>query len=94
MVENANSNGVRPLSYTFEVASDSAFQNKVFARSNVTPGTNGKTTQHARPAAPSGKTYHWRARAEDGANTGPYMTAAFDVLPQPELGAPGLISPI
>ena len=38
MVENANSNGVRPLSYTFEVASDSAFQNKVFARSSVTPG--------------------------------------------------------
>ena len=51
MVENANSNGVRPLSYTFEVASDSAFQNKVFARSNVTPGTNGKTTITLDPLA-------------------------------------------
>ena len=28
MVENANSNGVRPLSYSFEVASDSAFRRK------------------------------------------------------------------
>lgn len=93
MVDNAASNGVRPLSYTFEVASDSAFQNKVFARSNVTPGSNGKTTQTL-DTLPVGKTYHWRARAEDGANTGPYMTAAFDLLPPPELGAPGLISPI
>jgi hypothetical protein len=92
-VENANSNGVRPLSYTFEVASDSAFQNKVFARSNVTPGSNGKTIITLDPLA-VGKAYHWRARAEDGANTGPFMTAAFEVLPQPELGAPGLVSPV
>jgi hypothetical protein len=75
------------------VASDSAFQNKVFARSSVSPGTNGKTTQTLDPL-PVGKTYHWRARAEDGANTGPYMTAAFEVLPQPELDAPGIISPV
>jgi hypothetical protein len=93
MVENANSNGVRPLSYTFEVASDSAFQNKVFGRSNVTPGTNGRTTVTLDPLV-IGKTYHWRARAEDGANTGPFMTAAFDVLPQPELDAPLPVSPI
>jgi hypothetical protein len=93
MVENANSNGVRPLSYTFEVASDSAFQNKVFARSNVTPGTNGRTTITLDPLT-VGKAYHWRARAEDGANTGPFMTAAFEVLPQPELGAPVPVSPI
>jgi hypothetical protein len=93
MVENANSNGVRPLSYTFEVASDSAFLNKVFARSNVTPGTNGRTTITLDPLT-VGKAYHWRARAEDGANTGPFMTAAFEVLPQPELGAPVPVSPI
>ncbi len=93
MVENANSNGVRPLSYTFEVASDSAFQTKVFARSNVTPGTNGKTTIVLDPLV-VGKGYHWRARAEDGANTGPFMTAAFEVLPQPELDAPLPVSPI
>ena len=92
-VANANTNGVRPLSYTFEVASDSAFQTKVFARSSVTPGTNGNTTVTLEPLV-VGKGYHWRARAEDGANTGPFVTASFEVLPQPELGAPGLISPI
>ena len=93
MVENANSNGVRPLSYSFEVASDSAFQAKVFARSGVTPGTNGKTTVTL-DALTVGKSYYWRARAEDGANTGPFVTASFEVLPQPDLGVPTLVSPI
>ena len=92
VVENANTNGVRPLSYTFEVASDSAFQNQVYARSKVTPGT-GTTAIMLEPLG-LGKGYYWRARAEDGANTGPYVTAAFEVLPQPDLGVPTLISPI
>ena len=91
-VENANTNGVRPLSYTFEVASDSAFQAQVYARSKVTPG--GGTTSLMLEPIPIGKAYYWRARAEDGANTGPYVTAAFEVLPNPELGVPSLISPV
>jgi hypothetical protein len=92
MVENANSNGVRPLSYTFEVASDSTFQTQVYARSKVTPGS-GTTAIMLEPLV-IGRGYYWRARAEDGANTGPYVTASFEVLPQPDLGAPTLISPV
>jgi hypothetical protein len=92
VVENANTNGVRPLSYTFEVSSDSAFQTQVYARSKVVPGS-GTTFIMLEPLG-IGKGYYWRARAEDGANTGPYVTASFEVLPQPELGAPALISPI
>jgi hypothetical protein len=93
MVENAATNGVRPLSYTFELASDSAFQTKVFARSGVTPGPDGKTAVVIEKLD-IGRTYYWRARAEDGANTGPFVTVAFEILPQPELAAPGLVSPI
>jgi hypothetical protein len=93
MVENANTNGVRPLSYTFEVASDNAFQTKLFARSNVNPGTDGKTAVILDPLT-LGRGYYWRARAEDGANTGPFVTVAFEVLPQPDLGVPPLVSPI
>jgi hypothetical protein len=92
MVENANTNGVRPLSYTFEVASDNTFQSQVYARSKVTPGS-GTTAIMLEPLV-IGKGYYWRARAEDGANAGPYVTAAFEVLPQPELGAPVLVTPI
>ena len=32
LVENASSNGQRPLTYTFEIATDAAFTNKVFTR--------------------------------------------------------------
>jgi hypothetical protein len=37
-IENSTSTGVRPLAYTFEVATDSGFATKVFARSGVLLG--------------------------------------------------------
>src|SRR4030095_15141175 len=37
MVENAATNGVRPLSYSFEVASDRAVQTKVFPTRRAGP---------------------------------------------------------
>ena len=86
MVENADTNGVRPLSYTFEVASDSGFSRKVFARSGRDARRDGKTSVTL-DRLTIGKRYYWRARAEDGANTGPMATAAFEVLPQSRIGA-------
>src|SRR6478672_5971378 len=38
IVENATTTGVRPVSYMFEVATDSNFTSKVYARSGVPPG--------------------------------------------------------
>lgn len=93
MIENANSNGQRPLWYTFELASDSNFSSKLFAKSSVSPGPDGKTAVQI-DKLDLGRPYYWRARAEDGANTGPFTTVQFEVLPQPFLGAPPLISPI
>ena len=93
LVENASSSGVRPLYYTFEVASDAEFQTKMFARSQVPPGGDGRTSVQL-DRLELGRSYYWRARAEDGANTGPYVTAQFEVLPRPSLGAPRPISPI
>ena len=91
-VENATSNGVRPLYYTFEVASDSEFATKMFARSQVLPGADGRTSVQI-DRLELGRSYYWRARAEDGANTGPFVTAQFEVLPRAQLGPPGLVSP-
>jgi hypothetical protein len=91
-VGNASSNGVRPLSYTFEVATDTTFQTKVFARSGVAPGEGQTSVVIDR--LDQARTYAWRAKAEDGANTGSYVNATFEVLPQPQLGAPTLVSPI
>jgi hypothetical protein len=93
MIENANTNGQRPLWYTFELASDSGFSSKLFAKTSISPGSDGKTAVQI-DKLDLGRPYYWRARAEDGANTGPFTTVQFEVLPQPFLGAPPLLSPI
>jgi hypothetical protein len=91
-VENATTTGVRPLFYTFEVATEAEFTNKMFARSQVAPGDGRTSVTIDRLEA--GRRYYWRARAEDGANIGPFTSSLFELLPRPQLGAPRLISPI
>lgn len=94
VVENATTTGVRPLSYLFEVAADGDFNNKLFVRDNVEPG-DGRTTMRIPDALPSGRTYYWRARAGDGANTGPYSNATvFDIFTPVVIDRPTLLSPI
>ena len=92
-VQNAATTGVRPLSYTFEVATNTGFSSKVFSRSGVAPGSNGKTSVQIDPLG-IGQVYYWRVRAEDGANTGPYSTASFEIYPKPSVSPPVAISPI
>ncbi|OFW08532.1 MAG: hypothetical protein A3H96_15195 [Acidobacteria bacterium RIFCSPLOWO2_02_FULL_67_36] len=93
LIENSSSSGVRPLTYLFEVATDSEFQTKVFARSNVPPGEGGRTSVVVDPLG-LGRAYYWRARAEDGANIGVYATAQFELLPKAQLDPPAPVSPI
>lgn len=93
LIENASTTGVRPITYIFEVAADSEFQSKLFARAGVLPGDGGRTTVVVDLLEP-GRAYFWRARAQDGANTGLFATARFELLPPPQLSAPGPISPI
>jgi hypothetical protein len=45
LAENASSSGVRPLTYSFEIATDTGFANKVFVREDVAPGEGGRTRQ-------------------------------------------------
>jgi len=92
VIENSSTNGVRPISYAFEVAADSGFGTKVFARSGVAPG-NGRTSVQL-DALELGRPYYWRARAEDGANSSTYASAAFEMLPRALLTVPGPLSPI
>ena len=93
VVENAATNGQRPLSYVFEVATDADFANKVLSRTGITPG-DGRTTMRLPDPLATGRSYYWRARAEDGANTGPYSAPAnFDVFTPIVIEAPQLVSP-
>jgi len=94
MVANAATNGVRPLSYVFEVATDVNFTTKVFSRDGIAPGGNGQTALKLPDPLATGHTYYWRANAQDGANTGAFSTATnFDVYTPIVINAPSLISP-
>jgi hypothetical protein len=94
-LENASTSGQRPLKYTFEIAVDAGFTNKVFSREAVDPGTTGRTSVTLSEALASGRTYYWRAMALDGANSGPYASAAnFDVYTPVVIQAPTLVSPV
>ena len=94
LVENAGSSGVRPLTYSFDIATDSTFNNKVFSRDGIAQGDAGRTSLRLTDALASGHTYFWRARAQDGANSGPYSNAAaFEVFTPVVIDVPGLLSP-
>lgn len=95
LLENASSNGQRPLTYRVEVAADAGFSTMVFSKDNIAPGGNGRTSVNMSDKLASNRTYFWRARAQDGANTGPFSAAAkFSVVTPVEIGAPTLVSPI
>jgi len=77
------------------VATDASFSNKVFTREAIEPGADGRTSLRLPDALGSGRTYLWRAKAQDGANSGPYSAPAmFNVFTPVVIDAPTLISPI
>ena len=86
LIENASSNGVRPIRYGFQIATDPDFKAIVFTKTDVDPGPNGRTALRLTNKLPVGRSYNWRAWAYDGANTGP-MTAVVTF----ELYAPAVI---
>ena len=94
LIENASTSGVRPLTYSFQVAADAAFNTMIFSRDGVSPGDGGRTSLRLPDALASQRTYFWRVRALDGANTGAFTTpATFDIFTPIVIGEPGLVSP-
>ena len=94
VIENASTNGVRPLTYRVEVALDQAFANKVYTREGIAPGGSGQTSLRLTDALAADRSYYWRARAQDGANTGPFAGALkFTVQTPIEIEPPALSSP-
>ena len=93
VLENATTNGVRPITYMFEVATDSAFTSKVYARSGVPPGDNNRTSVQI-DRLDLGRSYYWRAKADDGANSSAFSSSQFELLPKPVLNPPALVSPV
>ena len=93
MFQNADTSGARPLKYSFDLATDAAFKNIVFARAGVEPGSDG-ITRFQMPDKLGAGMYWWRTRAEDGANTGPYSAVkSFKVLAEVVMSPPIPSSP-
>ena len=94
-LQNSSTSGIRPLSYLFEVAADAGFSNALVSRSGVPAGESGRTSFKLADPLASGRTYYWRARAEDGANSGPYSgVSAFNVFTPVVIQEPTLASPV
>lgn len=91
-IQNATTNGVRPLSYVFDIASDAVFQSILFSQSGVTPGANGQTSFQLAQTLPPG-TYYWRAHAQDGANTGTFASSSFTIIVPVVIQPPTPVSP-
>lgn len=95
LLENAYTTGPRPLNYVFEVATDAGFSNKVFDREGIQPGEGGRTSLRLPDALGTGRTYYWRAKAQDGANAGPYSAPAnFVVFTPVSFDKPVLRAPV
>ena len=94
-VENASSNGVRPLNYIFEVAMDNGFTNKILSQAGVAPGTGGRTSLRLTQSLAAERTYYWRTKADDGANASDYSAPlSFHVYTPVIIQPPALQSPV
>jgi hypothetical protein len=95
MLNNAQTSGVRPLYYLFEVASDAGFASTVFTLDKIQPGDGGRTTLKLTQNLASGRTYYWRSKAHDGANSGPFSShATFEIVLPVSFQAPVPTGPI
>jgi hypothetical protein len=95
LLENSSTNGVRPLSYTFEVASDATFNTRLFTRSGVVPGDDGRTSLRLPDRLTGGRSYYWRAQASDGVNSSPFsQPVAFELFIPIVIGQPVPVAPV
>ena len=95
LIENPWTNGQRPVTIDVEVASDEAFATRVFTKAGVAPGPNGRTQLQLPSKLVSDRTYYWRAKGQDGANSGPWSTPVrFSIFTPAALQAPTPRSPI
>ena len=93
-IENATSNGVRPVSYVFEVATDAAFTKKVFTQTGVKPGADGRTSLELPQSLTAEQSYYWRVKADDGANASDYSApVSFSIYTPVIIQAPVLHAP-
>jgi hypothetical protein len=94
LIQNASTNGPRPVKYVFQVATDALFLSPVHEASQVEPGEGGRTTFRLPDALAAERTYYWRVKADDGANpTGFSEPRSFSIFTPVVIEAPTPVSP-
>ena len=92
-VKNGVSTGSTPLTYTFQVATDSGFANLAYSKDGVAQGAGGQTSLQIAKLA-GAKDYFWRVRAMSGTAAGPFAAGrTFNVGPEVVIQAPAHVSP-
>lgn len=92
---NADSNSVRPFTLLLQIATDAAFTTVVYAQSGIAPSEEGVNRFILPAKLAPGRTYYWRTRAEDGANSSDWSDpVAFEILQPIVIGVPEPLSPI
>jgi hypothetical protein len=94
-VQNSTVSGASgSTTYTFEVASDSGFGNKVQTKDGVSAGSAGQTSVTL-DVLPAGKDYYWHMRAQSGGTVGPFSaTSSFTIGAAVTLNPPTPVSPL
>ncbi|HEX7780618.1 MAG TPA: hypothetical protein VF424_15320, partial [Vicinamibacterales bacterium] len=94
VIINPTSNIDRPLTMTVQVAADTSFTGPSYSQTGVTPSSSGVTRLTLPGKLPGGRTYYWRVKADDGANTSGWSTVSnFVALEAIVLGTPDPRSP-
>src|SRR5262249_28170683 len=93
VVQNAVSTQSAATTYTFEVATDSAFASKVQTKDGVTQGS-GQTAVRL-DMLTAGRDYYWHARAISGGTTGVFSTTyKFSIGPAVGIDPPVPVAPL
>jgi hypothetical protein len=95
VLENATSTSARPFWQEIQVSLDGDFTQIVHTAPKVALGSGGRTSYIVPITFTSNRAYFWRARAADGANTGPYSANSMFTMVDPvHIEAPLPTSPI
>jgi hypothetical protein len=93
-VQNAVITQAGTTTYTFEVATDTAFSAKVQTKDNVAEGTGGQTSVKL-DTLPANNDYYWHARAQRAGTVGPFgTTRTFNIGPAVVLSPPVAVAPL
>jgi hypothetical protein len=94
VIQNAVVTRSVPVSYNFEVATDSGFTNKIQTKDGVSEGGGGQTSVRLDVLVES-RDYWWHARATAGGTTGVFgPTFKFNIGPAVSLNPPAPVGPL